>query len=61
MVKKVFYLINCIMAIATLIVIALAIVNSISPFRAFFGAKPSATGYVVVTHPAYESDEPMKR
>ena len=49
MFKKLFYLFNGIMAIATLITIVLAILNSIDPVKNLFNAKLSATDYFLDT------------
>jgi len=61
MVKRIFYFINCIMAIATLIVIALAIANSISPFSAFFSDKSPAQSFAKFVPPTYAPDSAVKR
>jgi hypothetical protein len=49
------------MAIATLIVIALAIANSISPFSAFFSDKSPAQSFAKVVPPTYAPDTAVKR
>ena len=49
------------MAIATLIVIALAIANSISPFSAFFSNTSSAQSFAIVVPPTYAPDTAVKR
>ena len=45
MIKKLFYLFNGILAIATLITVALAIINSINPVNTYFRDKISEQGY----------------
>jgi hypothetical protein len=49
------------MAIATLIVIALAIANSISPLSAFFSDKSYAQNFAIVAPPTYAPDTAVKR
>jgi hypothetical protein len=49
------------MAIATLIVIALAIVYSISPFSPFFSDKSSAQRFAIGAPPTYAPDTAVKR
>ena len=46
MIKKLFYLFNGIIAIATLITVALAIINSINPLNTYFRDKISEQGYL---------------
>ena len=45
MIKKLFYLFTGILAIATLITVALAIINSINPVNTYFRDKISEQGY----------------
>jgi hypothetical protein len=49
------------MAIATLIVIALAITNSISSFSAFFSDKSPAQSFAKVVPPTYAPYTAVKR
>tara|TARA_Y100001960_G_scaffold114784_1_gene122902 strand:+ start:125 stop:295 length:171 start_codon:yes stop_codon:yes gene_type:complete len=46
MIKKLFYLFNGIIAIATLITVALAIINSINPLSTYFRDKIPEQGYL---------------
>ena len=49
------------MAIATLIVIALAIANSISPFSAFFSDKYYSQSFAIIVPPTYAPDTAVTR
>ena len=56
MVKRIFYFINFIMAIATLVVIVLAIMNSINSLSFFSSNKSSAMGFEIVPPQTFRSD-----
>ena len=60
MVKRIFYFINFIMAIATLVVIVLAIMNSINSLSVFSSNKSSALGVEIVAPLTERPDTAVK-